>query len=86
MNGDALMDNCLVILLPADNGLNTPGRQATIRIQFLAGDGIVSCNTDALRDVKIQDEVVVEIEIVNFNVKQILLRIQPVVTAAKLRR
>ncbi len=86
VDGDALMDDRLVILLPTDNGLNTPGRQATIGIQLLAGNGIISCNADALRNVKIQDEVVMEIKIVNFYIEQILLRIQPVVPSAELRR
>ena len=85
MNGDTLMDDCLVILLSADNGLNTPSRQPPVRIQLLAGNGIISCNADAFGNIKIQDKVVVEIEIVNFNIKQVFLRIQPVVAAAERR-
>ena len=54
MNGDALMDDRFVILFPADNGLNTSGGQTSVRIQFLAGNGIVSRNADAFRDIKIQ--------------------------------
>ncbi len=86
MNGYALMNDRLVILIPADNGLNTPSRQATIRIQLLAGNGIISCNANTFGNIKIQDEVAVEIEIVDFYIKQILLSIQPVVAAAELRR
>lgn len=86
MNGYALMNDRLVILIPADNGLNTPSRQATIRIQLLAGNGIISCNANTFGNIKIQDEVAVEIEIVDFYIEQILLSIQPVVAAAELRR
>ena len=72
MNGDALMDDRFIILLAADNGLNTPGRQTPIGIQLLAGDGIISCNADAFGNIKIQDEVVLKMKIVNFNIKQVL--------------
>ena len=63
------MDDRFVILFPADNGLNTSGGQTSVRIQFLAGNGIVSRNADAFRDIKIQDEVVVEIEIVDLYIE-----------------
>ena len=82
---NALMNNRLVVLFAADNGLNAPRRQATIGIQFFTGNGIVSCNTDTLRNIEIQNKIIVKIEIVNLDIKQILLRIQPVVAAAELR-
>ena len=63
------MDDRFVILFPADNGLNTSGGQTSVRIQFLAGNGIVSRNADAFRDIKIQDEVVVKIEIVDLYIE-----------------
>ncbi len=82
---DALVNDRLVILLAANNGLNASCRQPPVRIQLLAGNGVISCDADAFWNIKIQNKVVVEIKIVNFNIKQILLRIQPIVTSAERR-
>ena len=78
------MDDRLIVLLASDKGLNISRRQAAVWIQLLAGNGIVSGNADALRNIEIQDEIVMKIEVVDFDVEKLLLRIQPVVTAAKL--
>lgn len=80
---NALMNDRLVILLAADDGLNASRRQATVGVQLLAGNGIISYDADPLGDVKIQDKIIVKIEIVDLDIKQILLSVQPVVTAAE---
>ena len=55
MKGDALVNDSFVILFAADNDLNASGRQTTVRIQLLAGNGVISRDADALRNIKIQD-------------------------------
>ncbi len=59
------MDDRLIVLLASDKGLNISRRQAAVWIQLLAGNGIVSGNADALRNIEIQDEIVMKIEVVD---------------------
>lgn len=83
---NTIMNDRLVALLSADKGLNISRRQAAVGVQLLAGDGIVSGNADALGNIEIQHKIVVKKEIMDLDVEQVFLRIQPVVTAAELRR
>ena len=64
------MDDRLVILLSADDGLNAPRRQSAIRVQLLARNGVVPCDADALGNIEIQDKIVVKIEVVYLDVEQ----------------
>ena len=81
MYGDSLVNDRLVVLLAADNSL----RQSSVRVQFFSRNGTVPCNAYSLGNIEIQNKIVVKKEIMDFNIEQILLRVQPVMTAAKLK-
>jgi len=85
MYGDSLMNDRLVVLLAADNSLNTPCRQPSVRVQLFSRNGTVPCNAYSLGNIEIQNKIVVKKEIMDFNIEQIFLGVQPVMTAAKLK-
>lgn len=86
VDGDALMDQRAVAGLSSRDGLDIPGGKPPVGIQLLPGDGVIPLDADALRDGHIQAAVIVEIKIVDLDIEQILLSIDPIVAAADGRR
>ena len=82
MNRDTFMNQRTVAIVPAYNGLNVACRKSSVWTQFFAGNRIIAQNADALRDLHIQLKVLVEKEIMNFDVIQVLLSVDPVITSA----
>ena len=82
MNGDALVDKRAVSRLAAHDCLNIPRRQPPVGGQLLAGDGIVALNADAFRNRHIQALIRVKEKIVDLNIEQLLLGVNPVIAAA----
>ena len=76
------MDQRTVALLSSHDGLNISGGKPSVGIQFLTGDGVVPLNTDAFRNRHIQTLILVKEEIVDLDIKQFLLGIDPAVAAA----
>ena len=69
MHGDAAVDQRLILRAAAHKRLDSARRQPPVGVQLLARDGIVARNADALGNIKIQKEIVVEGKIVNFDIK-----------------
>lgn len=66
------MNNRLVVLLAADNSLNTPCRQPFVRVQLFSRNGTVPCNAYPLGNIEIQNKIVMKKEIMDFNIEQVL--------------
>lgn len=82
VNGDALVDQRPVARLSAHDCLNVPGREPPIGVQLLAGDGVITLDADALRDLHVQTQVLMKEKVVDLDIEQVLLCIDPVIAAA----
>ena len=69
------MDQRTVALLSSHDGLNISGGKPSVGIQLLTGDGVVPLDADAFRNRHIQILILVEKEVVDLDIKQLLLSI-----------
>ena len=69
MHGDAAVNQRLILYAAAHKRLDSARRQPPVGVHLLAGNGIIARNADALRNIKIQKEIIMEGKIVNFDIK-----------------